>query len=88
MDSPNKNNILMIPVPCKKRKANLLKKITDKIKHGLVLDSIRNQIARIGINITPYYWVQEGMNPTEVPEINGIMSEYTVEFIEREEIKK
>jgi hypothetical protein len=88
MDYQNKNNILMIPVQGKKREANLLNKITDKIKHGLILDSIRNQIARIGINITPYYWVQEGVNPTKVPEINGILSDYTVEFIEPEEIKK
>lgn len=78
----------MIPVQSKNREAKLLKKITDKIKHGLVLDSIRNQIARIGVNISPYYWVQEGMNPTEVPEINGIISDYTVGFIEPEEIKK
>ena len=78
----------MIPVQSKKREAKLLKKITDKIKHGLVLDSIRNQIARIGVNISPYYWVQEGMNPTEVPEINGTISDYTVGFIEPEEIKK
>jgi len=78
----------MIPVQNKKKEAKLLTKITDKFKHGLVMDSIRNQLARIGINIIPYYWVQEGMNPTEVPEIKGILSDYTVDFIEPEEIKK
>lgn len=78
----------MIPSQSKKRKVTVVKKIMGKIKHGLVLQSIKNQLARIGIKIFPYYWVQEGINPTKIPEIKGIVSDYTVEFIEAEEIKK
>ncbi len=44
------------------RKVPLLKRLSNKIKYGLILDSIRHQVSRIGIKIIPYYWVQEGMN--------------------------
>lgn len=88
MNFTNKNSIGMIPAQDKKREATLTEKLVSKIKHGLVLDTIRNQIARIGIKIFPYYWVQEGINSTGVPEIRGIISDYTIEFIEAEEIKK
>ncbi len=86
--SADKTYILMNQVQDKKKETKLLKKITEKIKHGLVLDSICNQLVRIGIKITPYYWVQEGINPCEVPEIYGILSDYTTEFIGPEEIKE
>jgi hypothetical protein len=88
MNFTNKNKIGMIPAQDKKREATLAEKLVSKIKHGLVLDTISNQLARIGIKIFPYYWVQEGINSTEVPEIRGIISDYTIEFIEAEEIKK
>jgi len=68
-------------------KDNLFKKIAAKFKHGLVLQTFRNQLTRIGIKITPYYWVQEGLTLTGAPGIKGDISEYTVEFIEAEEIK-
>jgi len=72
----------------KKQKNSLFGKIASKFRHGLVLQTVRNQLTRIGIKITPYYWVQEGLNITEAPHIKGDISEYTVEFIEAEEIKR
>jgi len=71
-----------------KREGTFLKRLKSKFKHGLVLNSIRNQLMRIGIVITPYYWVQEGTNQIEIPEIDGIISDYTVEFIEAEDLIK
>ncbi|HKK41052.1 MAG TPA: hypothetical protein VJ963_01495 [Bacteroidales bacterium] len=65
---------------------SLYRKIVNKFKYGLVLESIRHQLARIGIKIVPYYWVREGMNPTSEPEIKGITSEYTTAFIEPDDI--
>jgi Acetyltransferase (GNAT) family len=53
----------------------------------LVLQVIRNQLARVGIEFTPYYWVQEGLNLTEIPEIKGMISEYSVEFLDNEDMK-
>jgi len=76
----------MIPAHENKREVTSLDRIISKVKNGLLLNSIRNQLVRIGIIITPYYWVQEGINPTELPEINGIISDYTVEFIQAEDI--
>jgi len=49
---------------------------------------IRNQLAKVGIVITPFYWVQEGINFTEAPDIKGAISDYTVEFLEAEDLKK
>ena len=76
----------MTPVQAENRDLNFFVRLKNKFKHGLVLHSIRNQLARIGIIITPYYWVQEGMNPADTPEIPGVISDYKVEFIEFEEI--
>ena len=77
----------MVKASDKKNEVTLLRRIRDKFKHGLVIHVIRNQLAKIGIVITPYYWVQEGVNHTEIPEIKGIASEYTVSFLEAEDIK-
>ena len=66
----------------------LRKKIIGKFKYGLISQAILNQLNRIGITIKPYYLVQEGIIQAETPEINGIVSNYTVEFLEAEEIKK
>lgn len=63
------------------------KRIINKFRYGLVLQVIRNQLARIGIEITPFYWVQEGINYIEMHEIGGLVSEYTVEFLEAADMK-
>jgi hypothetical protein len=70
------------------KELTFFKRLISKFKHGLVLNSIRNQLVRIGIVITPYYWVQEGLNPTEMPEIKGSISDYTVGFLEAEDLIK
>jgi len=64
-----------------------IRRISDKFRHGLVLQAIRNKLAGVGIELTPFYWVQEGINPTEVPVIKGTISEYMVRFLEDEEMK-
>ncbi len=65
----------------------LIRKILNKFKYGLVLESMRHQVARLGIKIVFYYWVREGMNPTPQPEIKGDISDYSAGFIEAEDIK-
>ena len=60
------------------KKISAFKRMTDKVKYGLVLQSLRNQLVKVGIEITPYYWLQEGINPVQVPEISGSFSEYKV----------
>jgi hypothetical protein len=66
----------------------IIKRVLGKFKHGLVFHTIRNQLIRIGIKISPYYWVQEGINPAAIPSIDGVISDYSIEFIEAEDIKK
>jgi hypothetical protein len=78
----------MVPSQIKKEGVSFPKLFISKIKHGLILHSIRNKLAPIGIIISPYYWVQEGINHTEIPQIYGIISDYSVEFIEAEDLIK
>lgn len=42
----------------------------------------------VGIKITPYYWVQEGLNPANEPMIKGDISDCTIGFLEAEELVK
>lgn len=77
----------MFNTPGKKTEVSLLSRISNKFKHGLVLQVMRNQLVRIGIEFTPYYWVQEGFNHTESPLVKGKNSDYTVEFLDAEDIK-
>jgi hypothetical protein len=70
-----------------KTELTLLKKVRNKFRYGLVLQAVTNQLNRIGIRFTPYYWVQEGINDTDIPEIKGNGSDYTLGFLEAEEIK-
>lgn len=69
-----------------KTELTLLKKVRNKFRYGLVLQVVTNQLNRIGIRFSPYYWVQEGINSMDIPEIKGNSSDFTVGFIEVEEI--
>jgi hypothetical protein len=64
-----------------------LKRTVDKLKYGLVLQSIRNKLARIGLEFTPFYWVREGLNPLEAPDIKGSISDFKVEFLKEQDMK-
>jgi len=71
----------------KRSDASGLKKIVSKIRYGLTLQSIRNVLIRIGIDISPYYWFQEGINITKIPEIQGSASDYSFELLGPEDMK-
>jgi Acetyltransferase (GNAT) family len=59
-----------------------------RIRHGLFLYSVRNLLTRIGIDIEPYYWIQEGLDKNIAPEIKGNDSEYLLGELNLEEVKK
>jgi hypothetical protein len=63
------------------------KRIVNKFRYGLVLQVLRNKLAKIGIEFTPYYWVQEGLFNIETPAFKGEISEYSVVFLNEEEMK-
>lgn len=41
------------------------------IKHGLFWHGVRNNLAKIGLDFMPYYWVQEATEAFTPPEIRG-----------------
>lgn len=77
----------MSSIEAKKSRVSLLKKIKSKVRYGLTLQSIRLKLIRIGIDISPYYWFQEGVNITKIPEIQGITADYSFESLGPEDMK-
>ena len=71
----------------KKTEVSLLKKIQVKVRYGLSLQAIRYVLIRIGIEFTPYYLFLEGINGTEIPEIKGIVADYSCELLRPEDMK-
>jgi GNAT superfamily N-acetyltransferase len=41
------------------------------VKHGMLLQGIRNRLALLGIDIMPYYWTLEGAETITCPEVKG-----------------
>jgi hypothetical protein len=62
-------------------------KVKNKFSYGLVLQSIGNKLSGIGFEFTPYYWVQEGINISKIPEIKGIPQNFSVDLLSADDIK-
>ncbi len=58
------------------------------IKHGLLIQGIRNRLAKIGIDIMPYYWTEEDVLPLPPPKIKGDEQEFKLDFLTENDIKK
>jgi hypothetical protein len=56
------------------------------IRNGLFLWGIRNRLALIGFDIKPYYWVQEETEECKEPKIKGDCSEYSVRYLNYDEV--
>ncbi|MFP4845898.1 GNAT family N-acetyltransferase [Winogradskyella sp. PE311] len=48
-----------------------IKWISNIIKHGLFWHGVRNNLAKIGLDFMPYYWVKEATSPISPPQIRG-----------------
>ena len=48
-----------------------IKWISNIIKHGLFLHGVRNNLAKIGLDFMPYYWVKEATSQIIPPQIRG-----------------
>lgn len=57
-----------------------------RIRHGLFLFTLQNFLGRIGLDIRPYYWVQEGKQEFEEPKIRDDFKDYCIEQIGTDEI--
>ena len=83
-----KNSPARTPSQIKESKPiSALQRYRDVIKNGMFLFGLKNRLERIGIEITPYYWVQEGLGACREPEIKGNVSEFTLRSLNLEEIK-
>lgn len=60
--------------------------IRNRLRHGLILFTLRNVLMRLGLNISPYYWVQEGLNNIEEPKIKGNPEDYPISYFDRNDI--
>jgi len=58
----------------------LLKRVREKYQHGLLLHAILRKLAQLGLRISPFYLVQEGVDEIKKPEINGNPEEYAFDF--------
>jgi hypothetical protein len=71
----------------KEPEVSLFKKIMIKAHYGLTLQSLRNLFIRMGIDLSPYYLFQEGINFTETPEIKDIYTDYSCVLLKAEDMK-
>jgi len=71
----------------KKDGLSMSEKVKSKFSYGLVLQSIGNALSKIGFEFTPYYWVQEGITFSKIPEIKGIPENFSVDFLSADDIK-
>jgi hypothetical protein len=81
------NRIAMSDSANKVRNISLFKRISDKFRYGLVLQALRNKLAKAGLEFTPYYWVQEGLFNIENLLFKGDIADYSVEFLEKDDMK-
>ena len=65
----------------KKTEASFAQKIMTRLRHGLILQSVRNKLITIGIDFSPYYWFQEGLSMAKIPEIAGNAADYSTESL-------
>ncbi|MDT0558738.1 GNAT family N-acetyltransferase [Ichthyenterobacterium sp. W332] len=56
------------------------------IKHGLFWHGVRNNIAKLGIDIMPYYWVREEVTPVIPPKIRGEDKNFKISIFGESEI--
>lgn len=62
------------------------RRILDKIRNGLVLQVFRNQLSRLGIEITPFYLTRVGTNLQMAPPIKGGDEGYSCGFLTRDDL--
>lgn len=58
-------------------KKTFREKLSEKLRYGLLLQTLNNRFARTGIEIKPCYLTKEGITDIEPPAIKGEPSEYT-----------
>lgn len=68
------------------KKISTPKRFWNVIRNGLFFHGLRNRLARIGIDIMPYYWVKEEVHKCEEPQIKGAVADYKLRKLNLEEL--
>ena len=63
-----------------------IKWISNIIKHGLFWHGVRNNLAKIGLDFMPYYWVKEATSSITPPEIRGDNKDFEISTFGETEI--
>lgn len=56
------------------------------IKHGMLMQGIRNQMAKLGVDVMPYFWTLEGTEIIKPPEVNGETSSFVISRFSVEDV--
>lgn len=70
------------------KKPSLLNMLKSRLKHGLLLLTVRNLLMRLGLDIEPYYIEQESSEFCELPKIKDEVSLYSLKIVNDEILKK
>ena len=65
----------------------VIKKVKEKLKHGLFLRYLSDRLVAIGLEITPYYLVQEGLFGETGLDLNPKLAQYVPGFLEPMDMK-
>ena len=60
--------------------------LSNIIKHGLFWHGVRNNLAKIGLDFMPYYWVEEATGPITPPKLKGDDTNFRISIFGESEI--
>ena len=63
------------------------KNLLGRIRYGTLFEAIQYRLESIGISLSPYYWIQEGLTGDTIPDSKGNFEGYSFEFFGLDEIK-
>ncbi len=65
----------------------LAQKIAKGRRYGTLFLSVQKRFYSLGININPFYLVQESQSETEIPELKDNLDDYQIEFLTSQDMK-
>lgn len=63
-----------------------IKWLSNIIKHGLFWHGVRNNLAKIGLDLMPYYWVKEATSQITPPKLRGEDTNFEISIFGETEI--
>lgn len=69
-------------------KSSALSSLINKFRYGLVLLSLRDQLIKMGVEITPFYWMKEGISTDYQLPFDAGFDEFEFSFFDADDIEK